>query len=577
MYRVSVSVSGFEVIDCEGLRVAVRPGFISDRIARPLQSGRYERGERRGLERLLRPDDRVLDLGGGLGVVASACARACPEGAVLTVEANPELLPMIRETLRLNGATDAEVRHGAVVGPGAAPGPRSFYLRADFWASSMEPDSRPYLRAVSLPALPLADLMAEFRPTVLSCDIEGGEAGLFDGLDLSGLRLAVVEMHPKAIGEDGVAAVRRALIDAGLAPQPQARPSTVVTFLRQAAAKPAAPAPAWPPADPRILVATCMKDEGPFILEWIAWTKAIGVTDIVVFSNDCGDGSDRLLDRLDAMGEITHLPNPAASRGGSYLQPAALHYVQQMPVFRRAEFFLSCDVDEFLNIRVGAGRLPDLFAAVPAFDVLSACELVHGSNGHVAFEPGLVTELFPGHDNPRPGKWKARAGVKSIVRLGERIAAVRNHRPDLAVPAADAVWLDGSGRPMADLAEDREQNGTDRRGRYDLVSLDHFPLRSAESHLVKMARGDVVVAGKQVSRRYWRVRDRNDHRSSDLGPGRARAQPVLDRLLADPELAARHAACVAAHRAMIARLRDAPDYAERLDWILSLTAAGGSG
>ena len=565
------------MIDCEGVRVAVRPGFIGDRIARPLQSGRYERGERQGLERLLRPDDRVLDLGSGLGVVAVACARACPEGAVLTVEANPELAPMIRETLRLNGVTNAALRHGVVVGPGAAPGPRSFYLRADFWASSMEPDSRPSVRAVSVPALPLADLLAEFRPTVLSCDIEGGEAGLFDGQDLSGLRLVVIEMHPKAIGADGVAAVRQALTDAGLAPQPQARASTVVTFLRPAAAKPEPPAPDWPPADPRILVATCMKDEGPFILEWIAWTRAIGVTDIVVFSNDCGDGSDRLLDRLDAMGEITHLPNPAASQGGSYLQPAALRYVQQMPVFRRAEFFLSCDVDEFPNIRVGQGRLADLFAAVPAFDVLSVCELVHGSNGHVGFAPGLVTELFPGHDTPRPGRWKARAGVKSIVRLGDRIAAVRNHRPDLAVPAAEAVWLDGSGRPMTDLALDRDQNGTDRRGRYDLVSLDHFPLRSVESFLVKMARGDVVVAGKRVSRRYWRVRDRNDHRSSDLAPGRSRARPVLDRLMADPVLADCHAACIAAHRAMIDRLRGAPDYAERLDWILSLKAPDGPG
>ncbi|MCR9150399.1 MAG: FkbM family methyltransferase [Rhodobacteraceae bacterium] len=574
---VSVLGSGFEVIDCDGVRVAVRPGFIGDRIARPLRAGRYERGERQGLERLLRPGDRVLDLGSGLGVVAAVCGRACPEGAVLSVEANPDLLPMIRETLRLNGVTNAELRHGAVVGPGAAPAAIPFYLRADFWASSMEPGSRPYEREVSVPALPLADLMAEFRPTVLSCDIEGGEDGLFYGLDLSGLRLAVIEMHPKAIGEDGVAGVRRALAAAGLAPLPQARPSTVVTFGRQAAAKPASPAPAWPPADPRILVATCMKDEGPFILEWVAWTKAIGVTDIVVFSNDCSDGSDRLLDRLDAMGEITHLPNPAASEGGSYLQPVALRYVQQMPVFRRVDFFLSCDVDEFLNIRVGTGRLQDLFAAVPPFDVLSACELVHGSNGRVAFEPGLVTELFPDHDTPRPGKWKARAGVKSIVRLGDRIAAVRNHRPDLAVPAAEAVWLDGSGRPMTDLARDRDQNGTDRRGRYDLVSLDHFPLRSVESFLVKMARGDVVVAGKRVSRRYWRVRDRNDHRSSDLAPGRSRARPVLDRLMADAELADCHAACIAAHRAMIDRLRGAPDYAERLDWILSLKAADGPG
>jgi len=562
-------VSGFEVIDCEGLRVAVRPGFIGAKITRPLHSGRYERGERLGLERLLRPDDRVLDLGGGLGVVAAACARACPKGAVLTVEANPELLPMIRETLRLNGATNAALRHGVVVGPDAAPGPRVFYLRADFWASSMEPASRPYLRAVSLPALPLADLLEEFRPTVLSCDIEGGEAGLFDGLDLSGLRLAVIEMHPKAIGEDGVAAVRRTLAAAGLAPQPQARPSTVMTFLRPAAASPSpsAAAAAWPPADPRILVATCMKDEGPFILEWVAWTKSIGVTDIVVFSNDCSDGSDRLLDRLDEMGEITHLPNPAQVGGRNDLQPVALKYVQRMPVFRQADFFISCDVDEFFNVRIGNGSFSELFAAVPSFDVLSACELNHGANGHVRFEPGPVTQLFPRHESERPGSRKAQTGVKSIVRLSDRITAVRNHRPDLAQGGAPAVWLDGSGRSMTELAEDASRNGVDRRGRYDLVSLDHFALRSAESYLVKLARGDVVVPGKRVGQRYWRVRDRNEHQTSDLSRGRDRSQTYLSRLMRDPVLASCHETCVSLHRALIADLRTRPDYAERLEWI----------
>jgi hypothetical protein len=26
----------------------------------------------------------------------------------------------------------------------------------------------------------------------------------------------------------------------------------------------------WPPPHPRVLLASCMKDEGPFILDWLA-------------------------------------------------------------------------------------------------------------------------------------------------------------------------------------------------------------------------------------------------------------------------------------------------------------------
>ena len=569
----------FEVFDCAGLKVAVTPGFLAERIARPLRNGRYERGERAGLEALLQPDDRVLDLGAGLGVVCTAAGRACPQGEVLAVEANPVLLPMIAETLRLNGVTNVALRHGAVVPAPAAGGMQGFFRRADFWAGSTEAGTRRFRDRIEVPAIALADLLTEFRPTVVSCDIEGGEAGLFDGVNLGGVRLAVIEVHPDSIGEDGVAALRHRFSAAGLEEIVSDRPSTVVRFERPPAVPAAAqaavrqPVPAatedrrpWPPADPRILIVTCMKDEGPFILEWVAWHRAMGVSDIVVFSNDCSDGSDALLDRLDEMGLVTHLPNPAAALGRNWLQPAALAFAERMPVFRRADFVISCDVDEFFNVRTGAGRFADLFAAVPPFDVLSVSELGHGANGRMRFEPGPVTEQFPGHAAERPGRWKAQAGVKSILRRGPWLGQFRNHRPDILDGAA-CVWLDGSGRRLAELAEDRSRNGVDRRGRLDLVSLEHFALRSAESYLVKIARGDVVIAGKRVGRRYWRTRDANGHRTSDLSRGQALGRPVLDRMLSDAVLRRRHEDCIAAHRAMIDRLRTDPVHAATLDWI----------
>jgi len=159
---------------------------------------------------------------------------------------------------------------------------------------------------------------------------------------------------------------------------------------------------AWPQRDARVVLATCMKDEGPFILEWLAWHKSVGITDFIVFSNDCTDGTDRLLDRLDEMGEITHLPNPAVFYQKTYFQPYALNFVQEMPVFRSAEFFVSMDVDEFINVKLGNGHLSDLFDAVPAFDVLSMCELNHGSNDNQEFQPGWVTEQFPSHATTAP-------------------------------------------------------------------------------------------------------------------------------------------------------------------------------
>ncbi len=61
----------------------------------------------------------------------------------------------------------------------------------------------------------------------------------------------------------------------------------------------------------RITAVTCVKNEGPFLLEWIAFNRLIGVTDHLFYSNDCDDGTDRLLDALAARGILRHLPNPA--------------------------------------------------------------------------------------------------------------------------------------------------------------------------------------------------------------------------------------------------------------------------
>ena len=48
----------------------------------------------------------------------------------------------------------------------------------------------------------------------------------------------------------------------------------------------------------RILAVLTVRNEAAFLLEWLAHHRAVGVTDFLVFSNDCQDGTDAMLDRL---------------------------------------------------------------------------------------------------------------------------------------------------------------------------------------------------------------------------------------------------------------------------------------
>lgn len=563
-----------EIIDCRGIRIPFVPAIITPKIERPLRNGRYELGERKGLQALLRPGDRVLELGAGLGLLSAVAALAPGIGAVTTVEANPGLIPLIRETHRLNGADHVDLRHGVVT---AEPGPPvAFHIRPDFWGSSMDPSAGRTRTVAEVPRLTIDSLIAEVRPTVIVCDIEGGEVGLLEHADLSGVRAVVMEFHERLYGPAPRAAIAALLAAAGLHPSGGVAGSSVGYFLRQQAPEPvksllaARPPRPWPLSDPRVVIVTCMKDEGPFILEWLAWHRAVGVTDFVVFTNDCSDGTDLMLDRLQDLGLVLHLPNPAISAGHSAFQPAALNFAHGLKQVREADYFISMDVDEFLNIRAGTGHLDDLFSATGPFDVLSIAEVNHGANTTEKFIPGWVTEQYPLHQSTTPGMRKARRGVKSIVRLSDRVERLRNHRPDMFPDRGPVVWLDGSGRPQISLASDRRENGLDCRGTYDLVRLEHYALRSLECYLAKMGRGDVVVANKRVSRAYWRTRNHNEEDTADLGARRDRARDWhATHLEIDAHLMKLHHACCQAHADRIARLLTEPDFRDRRDWIIS--------
>ena len=100
----------------------------------------------------------------------------------------------------------------------------------------------------------------------------------------------------------------------------------------------------------RITAVTCVKNEGPFLLEWIAFNRVLGVTDFLFYSNDCTDATDRLLDALAAKGLVVHLPNPAEGRN---YQMEALKDAAKQPVVTEADWVWVADVDEFLNIHIG--------------------------------------------------------------------------------------------------------------------------------------------------------------------------------------------------------------------------------
>lgn len=184
------------IVDLSGVRLRTNSVAVTPKVKSHIYKGFYEGNERAILDVTLDPDDIVLDVGGGLGFIGAYCALRAKR--VEIVEANPRLIPVIEDTLRLNGAS--AVVHNAVLGE--AEGAATFHVMTDFWASSLTPQAGS--TPVEVPEMAASELMHRLKPTYLVMDIEGGEAELLPKMPLETVRSICLEIHPWVVGETAI-------------------------------------------------------------------------------------------------------------------------------------------------------------------------------------------------------------------------------------------------------------------------------------------------------------------------------------------------------------------------------------
>ncbi len=314
----------------------------------------------------------------------------------------------------------------------------------------------------------------------------------------------------------------------------------------------------------RITAITCVKNEGPFLIEWIAFNRLIGVTDFLFYSNDCSDGTDRLLQALAQRGLVEHLPNPA--RGRNY-QMEALKDARAQKVVRRADWLWVADVDEFLNIRPGHGTIADLIAACGDPQAISVSFQFFANAGVETFEDLPVIAQFTHSHNPDIWSSETAIEVKTLIRNDLPVKYLGAHRPFLKKKIAQNQhihWTDGAGRPVPEsFLHARRKNRLRKfpaRGARRHATLNHYALRSLDSYLVKNDRGDVNREHRAFDTAYWS--ERNDAAWEDRSilrqlPG---LEAEIARLKAEPEIARLHDDCVRRHRARRDALLAGPVY-----------------
>lgn len=233
------------VAECHGIKVPASPMLNETRIER-INTARYEGQEIVGALSVIRPGDRVLEMGAGIGLVGAIAARNGKPEKIISFEANPDLIPHIKALYAMNRlGKKIEVRNEVLVSAPDAPETMPFHILNSYLGSSLlERDNRAS-RQVDVPTARYASLHKDYAPDVLLMDIEGGELEFLRHATLDGIRAIVIEFHPEAYGREGMRECKNILRKAGFRHVPEHSTRQVWTCVHDPAQDAPVPDSGW--------------------------------------------------------------------------------------------------------------------------------------------------------------------------------------------------------------------------------------------------------------------------------------------------------------------------------------------
>ncbi|OUS33904.1 hypothetical protein A9Q94_17800 [Rhodobacterales bacterium 56_14_T64] len=333
----------------------------------------------------------------------------------------------------------------------------------------------------------------------------------------------------------------------------------------------AAPSPVKIRRNDKRLVVTTMKNEGPFMLEWIAYNRSIGFTDFLIYTNHCDDGTDKIAMRLQELGVVQHVEN--RFKTGASPQRVALRRALSTSVYKQSDWVICADCDEFLNIRSGDGHLDDLFDAVGDADAISLCWKIFGNGGQVEYQDKFVSEQFTwAAEEDFRGKYKA-LGLKTLFRPSDQIRKIGVHRPKFTDQYKGFVWKDAGGKPMPDKYFDAGWSAY-KGFTHTHARLHHYAVRSIDSFLVKRDRGRTNHIDRDQGVSYWADLNLNMNVDQSILSRTPAAKIEFDTLMQDTRLAQLHDDACRWHREKIAHLKSEGDWLQFHAFLSTINRTG---
>ncbi|MEQ8897681.1 MAG: glycosyltransferase family 2 protein [Roseovarius sp.] len=290
-------------------------------------------------------------------------------------------------------------------------------------------------------------------------------------------------------------------------------------------------------------------NEAPYLLEWIAHYRALGFAGAVLFTSGSEDGTDRMAARLAELGHVHHVPldlKPGRD-------PLRYGLRDVLPLLEKlgADWAMAVDVDEYLQVRTGAGDLQSFLTAVGQADAISVCRKPFGSGWRRGLPEGSVREDYTlcAEEDER-GRMITR-GIKTLFRPG-KVSRLAPHRPYFDEGPGKVTWVDAGGQAMPETYFEGQWAAHDGFS-HGFARLHYYAVPSPEAFILR--RG---VPEKKNHRKVllddWGKLDVNGVEDTAMEADIARSAPVLEALRGDAALAELEQAGRAWHEARMAEL-----------------------
>ena len=239
-----------------------------------------------------------------------------------------------------------------------------------------------------------------------------------------------------------------------------------------------------------LAIAAIMKNEGPYLKEWLDYHILVGVDKFYLYDNESTDDTVDVLKPYIEQGIVEYTFFPGSVRQiPAYNDCIAKHE-------KDVRWLAMIDLDEFL-VPVQNKTLPEFLKTLPFFGQLIVTWVVYGSSYKQKKEPGLVMERFKRHTDKM---W----GVKSIVNPRLVVQIKNPHTHDVA-----GFTIDENGKKLGHLDQTHNPPTCNK------IRINHYATKSYEEMIERCSQGDACVANLQSShkadaQKRFEKRDRNE-------------------------------------------------------------------